>query len=145
MGGVHLHVRTRSAHVPSFPYLGDGCTDCAEIWCVARDPLGRLFANVYGGTQLHVRTPFSYLGNGWTDCAEIWYVVRGPVAMRFTQDGRFCTNAGVTVTHLSTSVRPRSFTAQKASYSLNERADRFSSNMQIEGSCQTAIFHLSFL
>ena len=32
------------------------------------------------------------------------------------QDGRFCTNASVTVTHLSTSIGSRSFIAQKASY-----------------------------
>ena len=43
-------------------------------------------------------------------------VARGPVAMRFTQDGKFCTNASVTVTHLSTFIRSRSFSAQKASY-----------------------------
>ena len=102
-------------------------------------------AALSGGTAAreHVRIPFPYLGNGWTDYTEIGCVVRGPVlpskgkkgissvlsialtpffpldgrvAMRFTQDGRFCTNASVTVTHLSTSIRSCSFIAQKASY-----------------------------
>ena len=73
--------------MPPFLYLGNGWADCAEIWCVVRDPLASLFANVHGGTQLHVRlrTPFSYLGIGWTDCAEIWYVVRDPLAKCFTK------------------------------------------------------------
>ena len=34
--GVHLHVRTFTC--ATFPYLGNGWTDCAEIWCVVRDP-----------------------------------------------------------------------------------------------------------
>ena len=61
----------------------------------------------------HVRIPFQYLRNGWTDCTEIWCVGRGPVTMRFTQNGRFCTNASVTFSHLSTSIRSRSFIAPK--------------------------------
>ena len=57
MGGVHLHMRTCArADVPPFLYLGNGWTDCAEIWCVARDPLAKLFAKVNGGAHLHVRT-----------------------------------------------------------------------------------------
>ena len=40
MGGVHLHVRT--CICAPFLYLGNGWTDCAEIWCVIRDPLARL-------------------------------------------------------------------------------------------------------
>ena len=42
--------------------------------------------------RVHVRIFFLYLGNGWTDCTESWCMARGPVAMRFAQDGRFCTN-----------------------------------------------------
>ena len=53
----------------------------------------------------HVRIPFPYLGKCWTDCTEICCVARGPVARRLTRYGRFCTNAGVTVTNLSTSIR----------------------------------------
>ena len=68
------------------------------------------------GEGMHVCIPSPYLGNGWTDCTEIWCVVRGPMAMRFTQDGRFCTSASVTIIHLSASVHSRSFIAQKASY-----------------------------
>ena len=79
----------------------------AKIKSSATDPEGT-------AAREHVRIPFPYLGNGWTDCTEIWCVARGPVAMHFTQDGRFCTNASVTVTHLSTSIRSRSFIAQKA-------------------------------
>ena len=53
MDGVHLHVRTcRCAH---FPYLGNGWTNCAEIWCVVRDTLASRFAKVKGGVNLHVR------------------------------------------------------------------------------------------
>ena len=52
IGGVHLYVRTGArADVPPSPYLGNGWTDCAEIWCVVT-----VFANVHGGAQLHVRT-----------------------------------------------------------------------------------------
>ena len=54
MGAVHVHVRT--CRCALFPYLGNGWTDCAEIWCVVRNPLARLFAKVNGGAQLHVRT-----------------------------------------------------------------------------------------
>ena len=77
------------ADVPPFPYLGNGWTDCAEIWCVARDPLARLFAKVHGGAQLHVSTCaplFRISETAGTDCAEIWYVVRGPLAKRFTKN-----------------------------------------------------------
>ena len=64
----------------------------------------------------YVHIPFPYLGNGWTDCLEIWRVAWGPVAIRLTQDGRFCTNASVTVANLSTSIRFRLFIAQKTFY-----------------------------
>ena len=57
MGGVHLHVRTCAcADVPPFLYIGNGWTDCAEIWFVARDPLALRFTKVNGGVQVHVRT-----------------------------------------------------------------------------------------
>ena len=57
MAGVHLHVRTCArADVPPFLYLRNGWRDCAEIWCVVKDQLERLFAKVIGGAQLHVRT-----------------------------------------------------------------------------------------
>ena len=65
MGEVQLHVRT--CICTPYPYLGNGLTDCAEIWCVVREPLDRRFTEVDGGVQLHVSTPFSYLGNGFTD------------------------------------------------------------------------------
>ena len=39
-----------------FPYLGSGSTDCAEIWCVVRDPLAKRFAQVKSGVDLHLRT-----------------------------------------------------------------------------------------
>ena len=38
--------------------------------------------------------------------------------MHFRHDGGICTSTWVTVTHLSTSIRSRSFIAQKASYWL---------------------------
>ena len=57
MGGVHLHVRTwaRAYVPPPFPVSRKrrggqqrrGWTDCAEIWCMIRDPLARRFAKVY--------------------------------------------------------------------------------------------------
>ena len=75
-----------------FPYLGNGWTDCAEMWCVVRDPLARCFTKVWGGVHLHVLTCacagvplFPYLGNGRINCTEIWCVVREPFAMRFTE------------------------------------------------------------
>ena len=77
--------RVHTAYVPPFSYLGNGWTDCAEIWYMISDPLARLFTRVRGGAQLHVRTPFSSLGNGGTACAEIWYVVRDPLAKRLTE------------------------------------------------------------
>ena len=60
---------------PGVSYLGNGWTDCAEIWCVVRDQLAMRFTLPRGGVHLHVRTPFLYLENGWTDRAEIWHVV----------------------------------------------------------------------
>ena len=75
MGGVYLHVRT--CRCPPFPYLGNGCTDCAEILYVVSDPLAQRFAEVdvryvrtCSCTQtqsalLYVRMcAFPYLGNG---------------------------------------------------------------------------------
>ena len=55
MGGVHLHVRTGRV-VPPFPHLGNGWTDCAEIWFVVKDPLAWRFTEVNGGEQVHVLT-----------------------------------------------------------------------------------------
>ena len=94
---LHLHVRT--CRLAPFPYLGKGRTDYAEIWCVVRDSLARLFTKVYDGVHLHVRmcaradvpvlripvAPLSYLGIGWTDRAEIWYVVSDPLARLFAK------------------------------------------------------------
>ena len=55
MGGLHLHLYTCArADVSLFPYLGNGWTDSAEIWYVAREPLARLFAKVKGEAKLHV-------------------------------------------------------------------------------------------
>ena len=57
MGVVHLHVRTCTrADVAPFPYLGNGWTDCAEMWYVVRYLLARRFTEVDDGIQLHVRT-----------------------------------------------------------------------------------------
>ena len=90
VGGVHLHVRTCArADVPPFPYVGNGWTDCAEIWYVVKNTLPYRFTEINGGVKVHVRTcapPLPYLGNGWTDCAEIWCVTMGPLSLRFTQD-----------------------------------------------------------
>ena len=64
-----MHVRTCArADVPPFPYLGDGLTDCAEIWYAVRDlldkhfkrvPLAKRFTEVDGGVHVHARTPLS--------------------------------------------------------------------------------------
>ena len=63
-GGVHLHVRTPC------PYLGNGWTDCAEIWFVVRDQLARQLTQTMDGVHLHVRIcaradvpRFLYLGS----------------------------------------------------------------------------------
>ena len=49
MGGIHLHLRTFArADVPPFSYLGNGWTDCAEIWFAVRHPLAWCFTKVYG-------------------------------------------------------------------------------------------------
>ena len=64
IGGMHPRVRACAhADVPPFPYLGNGWTDCVEIWHVISDPLARLFTKVKGGAQLHVRTcaPLSHI------------------------------------------------------------------------------------
>ena len=95
-----------------FLYLGSDWTDYAEIWYVAMGPLGKRFTKVdvkyvrtcsciRRGTaaRVHVCIPYPYIGNGQTNCTEIWCMARRPVAMHFTQDGRICTNAYVTVTH----------------------------------------------
>ena len=44
------------ADVSTFSYIGNGWTDCAEIWLVVRDPLAWRFTKVDGGVQVHVRT-----------------------------------------------------------------------------------------
>ena len=91
MGGVHLHMRTcASADVPQCSvYLGNGRTDCDDIWCVVRDQLcSYAFHTTQGwgiSARAHVRTLFPYLGNRWTDCTKIWYVVRDQLARQFTQ------------------------------------------------------------
>ena len=72
---MHITVLHRSwvgyicAHVCTyrcapFPYLGNGWTDCAEMWFVVRDPLVWRFIKVNGGTGAgaHVRTHFPYSG-----------------------------------------------------------------------------------
>ena len=56
MGGEHLHVRTCArADVPTFMYLGNGWTDCAEIWFVVRDQLAWHFTKVDCGVHVHIR------------------------------------------------------------------------------------------
>ena len=71
-----------------------------------------------GGVHLHVHTyrcaPFLYLVNGWTDCAETWCVVRGLLG-RYAFYAGWRMSARVRVT-VRTSVRSRSFIAQKVSY-----------------------------
>ena len=42
--------------LPSIPNLGNGWTDCAEIWRVVRDQLAVRFTLLWGGVHLHVRT-----------------------------------------------------------------------------------------
>ena len=41
----------------------NGCTDCAEIWCVVRNQFSYVFHTLSGGVHMHVRTcvPFSYI------------------------------------------------------------------------------------
>ena len=45
-------------------YLGNGWTDCVEIWYAVGEPLVTAYAVITGGVSLHVRT----------DCVQIWYV-----------------------------------------------------------------------
>ena len=71
--------------LPSVSYLGNGWTDCADIWCVVRDPLALRFTLLRGEVHLHVRTAFPYLRNGWTDCDEICYAVVDQLAGQLTQ------------------------------------------------------------
>ena len=52
MGSVHLHLQM----LPSVPYLRNGWTDRAEIWCVVRDPLAMRFTPLRGGVHLRLRT-----------------------------------------------------------------------------------------
>ena len=57
----------KCAHI--FPYLLDGWTDYAEIWCVARDPLTVFYSSSRGwGTSPRTfgarATPFLNIGNG---------------------------------------------------------------------------------
>ena len=77
----------------SVPYLGNGWTDCAEIWCVVRYQLGMRFSLLGGGVHRQVRTgcicmcaPLFriYLGNDKTDCAEIWCVLRDQLTVQLT-------------------------------------------------------------
>ena len=57
MGAVHLHVRTYArADTPSFSYLGNGWSDCAEISYVVRDHLARQLTQTKDGVHLHVCT-----------------------------------------------------------------------------------------
>ena len=58
----------------TFWYLGHGWMDCAEIWCVVRDPLTRRFIDVYDGVQAHVRM-----------CASLFHISRtaGRIALKF--------------------------------------------------------------
>ena len=73
-GGASARAHVRTA----FLYLGNGWTDCAEIWYVVRDQLARQLTQTKDGIHLHVHTcaradvpRFSYLGSCLTDCAEI--------------------------------------------------------------------------
>ena len=77
-GVVHFHVHTSERVCVQiwspFPYLGNGWTDCAKIWHVARDQLARLFTEVDDGVQLHVRT-----------CATLFRIsgTAGRIALKF--------------------------------------------------------------
>ena len=77
---VDLHVHN-CAPAP-FPYLGNGWTDCAEIYCVVRDPSARRFTKVLGRVQQQARAhPSSVSGErlgGW--CRNL-IMVRGALAM----------------------------------------------------------------
>ena len=88
MGGVHLHMcMCTHVDVSPFPYLGNGRTDCAEIWYVVTDPLARLFAQVNGGAQLYVRTPFCCISEtaGQIVLKFGTYVFRDLLAKHFTK------------------------------------------------------------
>ena len=65
-----MHTCAR-ASVPTFSYLREGLTNCAEIWCVIKDPFVRRLTIVNGGV-------FPYIWHAWTHCAGIWYVVADP-------------------------------------------------------------------
>ena len=43
-----------------FPYVGNGWTDCTEVWCVIREPLAIPFTRIKWNIFLraHVRTTF---------------------------------------------------------------------------------------
>ena len=52
MGGLHLHVQ-----MCPFPYLGNDCTDGAEICFVIRYRLASRFTEAKAGVHLHVCVP----------------------------------------------------------------------------------------
>ena len=75
MDGVPISTRAH-VHTP-LPYLGNGWTYCAQIWCVVMDQLAKHFMHATSGTYLYVLTcvPFPYLGIPWTHQADICWVV----------------------------------------------------------------------
>ena len=57
-GPIVTKVRCARAHVQMFPsvsYLGNGWTDCAEVWYTVRDQLGRQFTQTKVVMHLYVR------------------------------------------------------------------------------------------
>ena len=67
------------------PYLRNGRTHCAEIWCVGRDPIAGCFTKVWGGVQSTCARahPFSVSRERLNGLREIWCVVRGPLDMHY--------------------------------------------------------------
>ena len=59
---MHLHVRTCArADVPSVLYLGNGWTDCAEIWYVVRGQLAKQLTQA----SIHLRSFIAQKASYW--------------------------------------------------------------------------------
>ena len=80
-GGISLHVRTyRDTPHTALLYLGNGLTDCVQIWYVGWGSSTRCLPQVICGVHLHVRTcaPLSH------KCPACRHSVTvGPIALKF--------------------------------------------------------------
>ena len=70
-------VRHGCTCTPSFSFLGNGGTDCAELRYLVKDPLARRFTYVTAGyrcTRVRAHSPFPYPGNDWADALkfDLW-------------------------------------------------------------------------